>query len=147
MWSELFSAVDRTRMEDSSHRGLSDTLRDILHAGISYLRSRSELFGLESKEAMNQIAGFLLLFALAAAVGLVGYLLLCLAAVFGIAQLFGGERAWIGVSIVAGALHVVLGYLVIRAARGWLKKPMFKATLEEFRKDEAWLKSNVKKPL
>jgi uncharacterized membrane protein YqjE len=134
-------------MEDQSHRGLADTLRDILHAGISYLRSRSELFGLESKEAMNQIAGFLLLFAVAAATGLVGYLLICLAAVFGIAHWFGGDKAWIIVSLAAGAIHVVLGYLVIRAARGWLKKPMFKSTLEEFRKDEAWLKSNVKKPL
>ena len=80
------------------------------------------------------------------AAGVAGYLLLCLALVFGLARLIHNENAWIWIAAAAGVLHLAGAWGILNVARGWLQKPMFGSTLEEFRKDDAWLKSTAAKP-
>ena len=118
-------------------------MRDMALAALSYLRARLELAGMEGKDALTRVCGVLLLAAIAVTLTIAGYLLLCLALVFGVARLLGNEHSWIVISAVVGALHLVGAWAILVAARDWLRKPMFASTLEEFRKDDAWLKSTT----
>ncbi len=127
----------------SSSEGLRGPLRDMALAALSYLRARFELAGLEGKDALTRVCGVLLLAAIAVTLSIAGYLLLCLALVFGVARLIGSEHSWIAISGGVGALHLIGAWAILVAARDWLRKPMFASTLEEFRKDDAWLKSTT----
>jgi uncharacterized membrane protein YqjE len=126
--------------------GLAGYFRELLVGLLSHLRARLELAGAESRDALTQIAGVLLLAAVALTLTLAGYLLLCLALVFGLAQLFSSTFSWIWIAAALGGLHLLSAWMVLRGARGWLKQPMFPLSLEEFRKDESWLKSTAARP-
>jgi uncharacterized membrane protein YqjE len=104
------------------------------------------LAGLEGKEALARLGGVLLLGVAAITLLLCGYLLVCLALVFGLARFWRGEGAWILIAALLGAAHLLGAWGLIKLAKGWMDKPMFPATLDEFRKDEAWLKSTAEKP-
>jgi uncharacterized membrane protein YqjE len=134
------------RDSEDLREGVFHPVREMALSALSYLRARMELAGIEGKEAFTRLAGVLLLAAMAATLTLVGYLLLCLALVFGAARLLHGEHAWIWIAALTGGLHLAAAWGVLRVARGWLQKPMFASTLEEFRKDDAWLKSTAAKP-
>ena len=105
-----------------------------------------ELAGLEGKEALTRLGGVLLLAAMAITLCIAGYLLIWLSLVFGAARLIHSENAWIWLAGLAGALHLAGAWGVLLVAKSWLQKPMFGSTLEEFRKDDAWLKSTAAKP-
>jgi uncharacterized membrane protein YqjE len=130
-------------MDNSNSADLARELRELLQAALSYVRARLELAGLEGKDAFTQICGVLLLAVLAITLVLAGYLLLCLALVFGIARLLATEHAWIWIAALVGSLHLTAAWGILRGALGWLRKPMFASTIEEFRKDESWLKSTT----
>ncbi|MEY2598401.1 MAG: hypothetical protein RLZZ142_660 [Verrucomicrobiota bacterium] len=121
-------------------------LRGFLLASIRFLRARFELLGIEGKEAFNRVAAVLLTLVACVTLILTGYLLLCLAMVFLLARLIGSEHAWMGIAAVTGALHLALAWGILLFARKWIRSPMFPATLEEFKKDEAWLKSTAARP-
>jgi uncharacterized membrane protein YqjE len=125
--------------------GLADQLRAAALSGLGYVRARMELAGLEAKQAVTQLGGVLLLAALALTMTLTGYLLLCVALVFGLASFSHSQHAWIFIALLVGALHLGAAWLVLRWALQWLQEPMFPSTLEEFRKDETWLKSTAAK--
>ena len=114
-------------------------------AGLSYLRARVELAGVEGKESLARLGAVLLLVALAVTLAISGLLLLCMSLVFGIATLLGGGNVWIWVALAMGTLLLAGAWGLIQWARGWLARPMFAATLEEFRKDDAWLRSTAGK--
>lgn len=132
--------------EESEPEGFLHPLREIGLAVLSYFRARMELAGLEGKEALTRMGGVLVLAAMAVTLCIAGYLLLCLALVFGAARLIHSENAWIWLSGLMGALHLAGAWAVLLIARSWLQKPMFGSTIEEFRKDDAWLKSTAAKP-
>ena len=115
-------------------------------AGLSYLRARLELAGLEGREALTRLCGMLLLAAVAATLAMAGYLLLCVALVFGVARILNNEHSWIWIAAAAGTLHLLGAWGLLAATRSWLGKPMFASTIEEFRKDDAWLKSTATRP-
>lgn len=123
--------------------GIGDQLRAAALGGLGYVRARLELAGLEGKQALAQLGVVLLLAALALTMTLAGYLLLCLALVFGLASFSRSQNAWILIALAVGVLHIVGAWLVLRWSRQLLREPMFPSTLEEFRKDEAWLKSTA----
>ncbi len=117
--------------------GLSSHLLAFLASGLGYLRARVELAGIEGKEAASVYLKILLLLFAALVLGVFGYALL-----------------WIGlIALIAALFHIHLGWLVLLAAvlhflavavAGWgmavlWKKPVFTATMEEFRKDQEWL--------
>jgi uncharacterized membrane protein YqjE len=125
--------------------GLGDHLRGLALGGLGYLRARLELLGLEGKQALTQVGAVLLLGALALTLSIAGYLLLCLAVVFGLASFSKNQNTWIWIAFFVGGLHVALAWLILRWARQWLQEPMFPTTVEEFRKDEAWLKRTAER--
>ncbi len=139
-------AARDSRSDAAPREGVLHPIREMALAGLSYMRARMELAGIEGKEALTRLGGVLLLAAMAVTLTLAGYLLLCLALVFGAARLLNSEHAWIWIAALTGGLHLAAAWGVLLVARGWLQKPMFASTLEEFRKDDAWLKSTAAKP-
>jgi uncharacterized membrane protein YqjE len=133
-------------VENQMPGGLAAPLREMAIAGLSYVRARMELAGLEGKESLARLGGMLLLAAVAVTLAIAGVLLLCMALVFGIALLVGGGNAWIWIAAIMGCALLVAAWTLLYWARGWLGKPMFAATLEEFRKDDAWLRSTAERP-
>jgi uncharacterized membrane protein YqjE len=131
--------------EEQFQSELTKPLRKMAIAGLSYVRARMELAGIEGKESLTRIGGMLLLAAVAVTLTIVGFLLLCVALVFGIALLLGGGNAWIWVSAIMGGVLLAVAWMLLHWAGGWLRRPMFAATLEEFRKDDAWLRSTAEK--
>jgi uncharacterized membrane protein YqjE len=131
---------------DNQFKGeLSGPLRERAIAGLSYVRARMELAGIEGKESLARLGGVLLLAVLAVTFTIVGFLLLCVALIFGIALLLGGGNSWIWVTAVMGGALLTVAWTLLYCARGWLRMPMFAATLGEFRKDDAWLRSTAEK--
>lgn len=116
----------------------------LLAAKLGYLRARLRLAGIEGREAALQAA---IIVALAAG-GLVavafGYLLLVLALVFLVARVFANEDAWLWVLLGAALLHFLGAALLVLLAKARLGTPFFPLTLEEFKKDQAWLKIATK---
>ena len=132
-------------VESQIQGGLAAPLREMAIAGLSYVRARMELAGIEGKESLTRLGGMLLLAAVAVTLTIAGFLLLCMALVFWIALLVGGGNAWIWVAAIMGCALLTGAWMLLYWARGWLRKPMFAATLEEFRKDDAWLRSTAER--
>jgi uncharacterized membrane protein YqjE len=118
---------------------------ELLAAGWSYLRARGELAGIEGREAgMHWLVALGLLVG-----GLVlvsfGWLFLCLATVFLIAAAIGTDTAWIWITFGAAFVHVAAAGALFWKVWDLVKRPFFPATLEEFRKDQAWLNAKSAK--
>lgn len=110
----------------------------------SYIRSRLELAGLEAKEAAVHYAVVLGLFVIALVTAVFGYFFACLAFVFGLAWLIGGEYTWIWVTVGVAVLHLGAAAAAALIAKSRIASPMFSATLDEFKKDQQWLHSTAK---
>ena len=128
----------------TAHGGIFKELTALLAAKLAYLRARLELAGIESKEALVNLAIVLAMAAGALVLILFGYLLCVLAVVFLIAGLCGGGNAWIWVMLGAGVLHFLTALGFALWAKSRLSRPMFAASLEEFRKDQEWLTRRAK---
>lgn len=123
--------------EKGGEPGLSSHLLAFLASGMGYFRARMELAGIEGKEAAALY--------LKVAVLLVAGLLLFA---------FGYAFLWIGVvALAASVFHIHWGWVALGAAvlhgvgvagcalgvRALWKTEVFTATMDEFRKDQAWL--------
>lgn len=123
----------------TDNAGLSAHLLDLLASLAAYFRARLELAGLEGKEALGVLAKAGALLGGGCLVLCFGYAFLWVGAVALLSRLSAVHWGWWVLG--AGVLHLLLaaGCVAVAAAR-W-KKPLFPATLEEFRKDEQWLKN------
>ncbi len=106
-----------------------------------YLSARLQLAGIETKEASGHYAVIVALFAATIILGGLGYLFLCLAAIFLIASAFPQANAWIWVTLAMAALHFIAALCLAWLAKNRLAQPMFESTIHEFRKDQEWLNS------
>jgi uncharacterized membrane protein YqjE len=135
------SSEDRRAAEAE---GLWGHLAGLLGAKLAYLRARAELAGIEGREAAMHF-GIVLGLAVGGLVLLVfSYVFLVLAGVFAVAWLCGGGNAWIWVLLGAAVLHLLVAGGLLLAVRMKITRPVFTATLEEFRKDQAWLTTPAK---
>jgi uncharacterized membrane protein YqjE len=135
------SSEDRRAAEAA---GLWGHLAGLLGAKLAYLRARLELAGIEGREAALHYSIILGLAVGALIVLIFGYFFLVLAAVFAIAWAFGGGNAWLWVLLGAAVLNLLGAAGLLFAAKVKLAKPVFAATLDEFRKDQAWLTTSAK---
>jgi uncharacterized membrane protein YqjE len=116
----------------------------LIAAKLGYLRARLKLAGLEGKEAAIH-GGVILGLAVGALIALIfGYFLLILGLVFLIALAFGGGNAWIWVLLAAAVLHIAGAAALLLIAKAKLGAPLFPLTLDEFQKDQEWLKTKIK---
>jgi uncharacterized membrane protein YqjE len=111
---------------------LASTLAD-------FFESRAALFATESKAALVQfvlvgiclIAG-LLFFAF-------GYVFLLATAVVAVAHL--AKVSWLWTALAAAGLHLLMALILLLVARSGIKRPVFRATTAELKKDREWLKN------
>jgi len=116
-------------------------------AFLEYLKARLQLAGLEGKEASVHYLIILALLIGALIVVVFGYFFFWLAVAFLIAMAFGGGNAWAWVTLGIALLHFGLAGAALFMAKGRFAEPMFAATINEFTKDQEWLKSKTAKPL
>lgn len=117
-------------------------------AGVAeYIRVRFTLAGIEAKEAgihFGILAGLLVA---ALVMVFIGYLFLCLAAIFAIAALLPGPHTWIWLTFAVALLHFGVAIAALLIVRARITTPVFSVTLDEFKKDQEWLNSTTTKNL
>jgi len=118
-----------------------------LFASVSeYFAVRLRLAGIEAKEAGAQygIASAMICAGLFAAV--LGYIFLVITVVFAIAAAFDNEHAWLWVMGGAALLHLGGATVLVLIAIRRLKAGAFSHTIEEFKKDQTWLRNLANNP-
>ena len=112
-------------------------LRILASSALAYLRARLQLAGLESKEAAAHYL-ILLIWLVAGILGFIfGYIFFCIASVFLISHLL--RVNWMWILLAAGIAHFVAAGIAIAIAGSKFSRPMFAATITEFKKDQSWL--------
>lgn len=118
----------------------------LLAAWLAYLRARLELASLEGREAGAHWLKIVALLVAGLVAVIFGYFFLCLGAVFLIAMLCGGGNAWIWITLAMGVLHLAAGVGIFLLVKSQVARPVFTATLGEFKKDQQWLETKTAKP-
>src|SRR6266513_4329290 len=98
--------------------------------------SRAALFATESKAALVQFV----LIALCLVAGVLffafGYIFLLATAVVAIAHL--ANVSWLWIALDAAALHILIALIFLLVAVSRIKKPIFRETAAELKKDREW---------
>lgn len=117
-------------------------LRGLIAAGLDYLRARLRLFTSEAKDAggrlgvMSALAGGLVVLCA------MGYILLVLAVVFGIAAFFDSRSGWAWATLIAALVHFVIATVLLLMLKRKTSDPFFPQSIEELKKDQQWLTQN-----
>src|SRR2546430_5857868 len=126
----------RSRMRQT---GFIGSLVALASALADFFESRAALFATETKAAGIQfvlialcLVGTLLFFAF-------GYVFLLATAVVAIAPL--ANVSWLWIALDAAALHIFIALILLVVALNRIKKPIFRETAAELKKDREWLKS------
>ncbi|HEY3896979.1 MAG TPA: phage holin family protein [Chthoniobacter sp.] len=122
--------------------GLFAHLSTLIAAKLAYLKARLELAGIEGREAAIHLAIILALAIGGLILVVFGYFFFVLAIVFLIAMAFG-SGSWIYVLLGAALVHFVGAVVLVLLAWVKLRVPLFPLSLEEFKKDQEWLKQNA----
>jgi uncharacterized membrane protein YqjE len=131
--------AERAMPEHGSPRdgGFIDHLRSVIAAVTAYFGARLELAGIEAKEALIHFAILAMWVGVALAVIFFGYIFFLIGVILIVAWLLHAPPMW--VSLAAGLLHfafAIVCFLIVRAKIG---APLFQSTINEFKKDQAWL--------
>jgi uncharacterized membrane protein YqjE len=133
-------ADEATRSRNpAGHAGLLENLLALVNALAVFFESRFALLARDSKAAFVQMVilaaclfAALLLFTL-------GYIFLVASAVVGLAHL--AHVSWLWVALAAAGAHFIIALVFLLVARGRMRKPIFRATAVELKKDREWLKN------
>ena len=119
--------------------GFIGSLVALVSALANFFESRAALFATETKAAGIQfvlialcLVGALLFFAF-------GYVFLLATAVVAIAHL--ANVSWLWIALDAAALHILIALIFLLVAVSRIKKPIFRETAAELKKDREWLKN------
>lgn len=111
---------------------LASTLTD-------FFESRAALFATESKAALIQFV----LVAICLMAGLLffafGYVFLLATVVVAVAHL--AKISWLWTALAVAGLHLLMALILVLIARSGIKRPVFRATTAELKKDREWLKN------
>lgn len=129
----------------AGHRGLLGNLLGALNAFIAFIESRFELVAQESKSALVNVVILVSCIASAAMLCAIGFVFLLVGAIAGLAHAL--NVSWVWVAVVVALVLFVLAILCAIIARTRMKKPMFRATAAELKKDSEWLKTLGKNDL
>ncbi|HET6407484.1 MAG TPA: phage holin family protein [Chthoniobacteraceae bacterium] len=124
---------------ETRSRGIFANAAGLLAAFVRYFKARMTLLGIEAKEAGINYGVAAAIVVLALFLAVLAYVFLIITAVFGIAALFDGRNAWIGVMGAAAVLHAGGAAVLVFLALRRFKAGAFPVTLEELSKDQQWL--------
>jgi uncharacterized membrane protein YqjE len=119
--------------------GLLDNLLGLAGALAGFFESRFALIARDSKAALLQMLTLAAFFGAAVMLFALGYIFLIVSAIVGLAHL--ARVSWLWTALAAAGLHFLLALVFVLLARGWLTKPLFRATASELKKDREWLKN------
>lgn len=123
----------------AGHRGLLGNLLGAVNALVAFLESRFELIAQESKGALINVLVLVGCLAGAALLCAFGFIFLVASAIAGLAHAL--HISWIWVALSVAFLHFVFALVCVLIARTRMKKPMFRVTATELKKDREWLKN------
>ncbi len=128
-----------TPEESTGNEGLGNLIRSLADTSLGYLHARLLLLRIESKEATSVLTRRIWLVSSASS-------FLFLAYAFGVVALvsLGAERfemRWEHLALIVAAAHFVLGLIFFALVRLKLSRPLFEASLKEFKKDREWLQN------
>ncbi len=119
--------------------GFIGSLVALASALAGFFESRAALLATESKAALVQllvaavcVLGAVLFFAF-------GYIFLLATVVVAVARM--ANLSWLWVALGAAGLHFVIAIIFLAVAGTGIKRPMFRVTAEELKKDREWLKN------
>ncbi len=122
----------------AGHAGLLNNLVSLANSLAGFFEARVTLFARESKGALLHL--LLLGGALMMALVLIGsgYVFLVVGLIFAIAHALA--VSWVSVALCIAGLHFLLAIGCVIFARVQFTKPMFRASMQELKKDREWLK-------
>jgi uncharacterized membrane protein YqjE len=123
----------------AGHAGLVNNLISLANSLAAFFETRLSLFARESKDALLHL--LLLAGAVVAALILIaaGYVFLVVSVIFAIAHAAG--VSWVWIALAAAGVHFAFAVGCGMFAFGQIKKPMFRVSVEELKRDREWLKS------
>ena len=131
--------------EDSPSRsrprqaGFIGSLVALASALADFFESRAALFATESKAALVQLVLVAICLVAALLFFAFGYVFLLATAVVAIAHL--AKVSWLWIALAAAGLHILIALILGLIARSGMKRPIFRETTAELKKDREWLKS------
>jgi len=131
--------------EDSPSRnrprqaGFIGSLVALASALADFFESRTALVATESKAALVQFVLVAICLAVALLFFAFGYVFLLATAVVAIAHL--AKVSWLWIALAAAGLHILIALILVLIARSGIKRPIFRETTAELKKDREWLKN------
>src|SRR6202040_2565064 len=119
--------------------GFIGSLVALASALADFFESRAAIFATESQAALVQF--FLVALCLVAALLFFafGYVFLLATVVVAVAHL--AKVSWLWTALAAAGLHILAALIFLLIARSVIKRPIFRATSAELKKDREWLKN------
>jgi uncharacterized membrane protein YqjE len=134
----MISETTRSR-NPAGHAGVLANLLALASALAEFFESRFVLLAQESKAALVQLLVVAACLILALFLCVLGYVFLISSAIVGLAHLAG--ISWLWTALLAAGLHFFIALTLLLVARSWITKPVFRATIDELKKDREWLKN------
>lgn len=129
-----------TRFRNPAGRtGFFGNLLALIDALVSFFESRFALFSKESKAALVQVLALLMLLITALLLLAFGYIFLIAGAVISVATMT--QVSWTWVALIAAGVHILLAIVCLLIARAVVRRPAFRETLAELKKDREWLRN------
>ncbi len=122
----------------TSTEGAFSHLRHVISSLTAYVSARFELIAIEGQEAFVHYLKVIVLVSAAVMFLIFGYVFLCLGVVLLAASWTGWDPGW--VSLIIFSLHLIGAIISVLVAKSMLGVRQFEMTLEEWRKDQEWLK-------
>ena len=119
--------------------GFIGSLVALAAAIAEFFESRAALFATESKAALLQFVLIAVCLVAALLFFAFGYVFLLATAVVAVAHL--ANVSWLWTALAAAGLHILIALILLLIALTWIKRPVFRATAAELKKDREWLKN------
>jgi uncharacterized membrane protein YqjE len=118
--------------------GFIGSLIALASALADFFESRTALLATESKAALVQFLVAAVCLAAAVLFFAFGYIFLLATVVVAIAH--AAHASWLWVALAAAGLHFVIALIFLLIAGSGIRRPLFRATMAELKKDREWLK-------
>jgi uncharacterized membrane protein YqjE len=119
--------------------GFIGSLVALASAFAEFFESRAALFATESKAALVQFVLIAVCLVAALLFFAFGYIFLLATAVVAIAHL--ANVSWLWTALAAAGLHILIALVFLLLAWSATRRPLFRATAAELKKDREWLKN------
>ena len=119
--------------------GFIGSLVALASALAEFFESRAALFATESKAALVQFVLIAICLIAALLFFAFGYVFLLATAVVAVAHL--ANVSWLWTALAAAGLHILIAFIFLLIALSGIKRPIFRETAAELKKDREWLKN------